>query len=99
MSLKYFSKAPQADPSHTGLSSRAPAHNPRPSVSDPELDEVTTESQSLAALTMSSDTEEPEYQGAMSGCSSSLPDVSDSEEDPSVPLYCSILMLEMYAFN
>ena len=61
--LKYFSTEPQADPSHAGLLSRAPAHNPMPSESDPDLNKVTTESQSLAALTTSSDTVESEYQG------------------------------------
>ena len=75
--LKYFSKAP----SHAGLSSRAPA------VSQIlNLMKLPLSPSPLQLDYVSSDTEESEYQGAMSGCLSSLPDVSDSEEDPSVPL-------------
>ena len=75
--LKYFSKAPHGDVSEAAVSDHdASADLP----SEAESDESTS-----SLVTVSGDTSESEFNSVVSG-SSSLPEVSDSEDNPSLPL-------------
>ena len=75
--LKYFSKAPHGDVSEAAVSDHdASADLPSEAESDKSPSSL---------VTASGDTSESEFHSVVSG-SSSLPEVSDSEDDPSLPL-------------
>ena len=75
--LKYFSKAPHGDVSEAAVSDHdASADLPIEAESDESPPSL---------VTVSGDTSESEFHSVVSG-SSSLPEVSDSEDDPSLPL-------------
>ena len=83
--LNYFSKAPRVQDDLSSVSSRLPDHDPTTESSEPESElGGTSESQSFGMS--SGDTSESQFHGACSSGSSSLPEISDSEEDPSLPL-------------